>query len=107
MRGILLIAVLLISFPVFFEKTYAGQAETIMQRSLVKSIVIKGFVLGDKDRFVKIFKPYRHKRLTVADMDAMLKQVQDIYEREGYKQLVSITYKVNKHLLVYTASMIS
>ncbi len=32
------------------------------------------------------------------------KEIKVIYEREGYQQLVSITYQVDKHRLVFTVS---
>ena len=74
---------------------------------LIHAIVLEGFVLGEQQRFNKIFKPYHNKHLTLSDMNDILKQIQMIYEREGYKELVSITYQVVKHRLVFTASMIS
>ena len=70
-------------------------------------VVFEGFVLGDKDRFVNLFKPYRNKYLKTADMDDILQKIRIIYEREGYQQLVSITYKVVKHKLIFTALMTS
>jgi hemolysin activation/secretion protein len=74
---------------------------------LIKSIDMEGFVLQDKDQFVKLFKPYRNKYLTTADMDGILQQIQVIYEKEGYQQLVTITYHVDKHRLLFTALMTS
>ena len=64
-------------------------------------------MLGDKDQFIKLFKPYRNKYLTSADMDAILQKIQVMYERDGYQQLVSISYQVIKHRLVFTALMTS
>ena len=64
-------------------------------------------MLGDKSRFVKLFKPYRNKYLTGTDMDTILQKIQAIYEQEGYAQLVSISYQVTKHRLVFTVLMIS
>lgn len=75
---------------------------------LIRAIELDGFVLGDKARFEKLFKPYRNRYLTQSDMDEILHKVQAIYEREGYQQLVKITYQIiKKHRLVFTALMIS
>jgi len=107
MRYGLLIVLLLIALPVWAQNNPSPQAAVQEKAVLVNDITIEGFVLGDKERFMKIFKPYRHKHLTRADMDAMLSQVQIIYESEGYQQLVSIGYKVIKHRLVFSVSMTS
>ena len=107
MRYGVLALLLFISFPVSVRNASASQAVSQVQGNLVRNIVIEGFVLQDKEQFIKLFKPFRNKHLTDVDMDGILSQIQVIYEREGYKQLVSITYKVVKHRLVYTVSMIS
>ena len=107
MRYCVLILLLFIALPVFAQNAAAQQAVSQDKGTLIRNIVMEGFVLGDKDRFVKLFKPYRNKYLTKADMDAILLHVQIIYEREGYQQLVSITYQVIKHRLVFTALMTS
>ena len=76
--------------------------------TFISAIELDGFVLGDKGRFEKLFKAYRNKYLTQTDMDELLQKVQAIYEREGYQQLVTITYQVvKKHRLVFTALMIT
>jgi len=91
-----------------FAQGLPAEQETIQDKGvLVRSIDIDGFVLGDKGQFIKLFKPYRNKYLTGADMDAILLQIQIIYEREGYKVLVSISYKVTKHHLEFTVLMTS
>ena len=74
---------------------------------MIRNIDIDGFVLGDKSRFVKLFKPYRNKYLTTIDMDAILQKIQAIYEQDGYRLLVSITYQVSKHRLAFTVLMTS
>ena len=107
MRYGALVLFLFISLPASVRDASASQAVSQLKGTLVRNIVIEGFVLQDKDQFTKLFKPYRNKHLTDADMDGILSQIQVIYEREGYKQLVSITYKMDKHRLVYTVSMIS
>jgi len=40
-------------------------------------------------------------------MDGILQQIQVMYEKEGYQQLVTITYHVDKHHLLFTALMTS
>lgn len=107
MRYCLLILLLLMPFSAFAQNSPAEQAAGQNKGTLIRSIEMDGFVLGDKGQFVKLFKPYRNKYLTKADMDAILQQVEIFYEREGYQQLVSITYQVIKHRLVFTALMIS
>ena len=102
--------VLILSFfiSVCSIPTFGAATEAVGDKGvLIRSIEIEGFVLGDKSRFVKLFKPYRNKYLTNADTEDLLKKIQDIYEREGYQQLVSVTYRVNKHRLVFSALMTS
>lgn len=107
MRHGVLIFLLCVSLPLSAQDASAAQADAQQNGVLIRNIAIEGFVLQDKEQFTKLFKPYRNKHLTTADMDAILKQIQVIYEREGYQQLVSITYQVAKHRLVYTALMTS
>ena len=83
------------------------EATVQAERTLIHSITMEGFLLQDKNQFVKLFKPYRNKYLSKADMDMILQKIQDIYEQEGFQQLVSITYAVNKHRLIFTVSMTS
>jgi len=103
----MLILLFFISLPVWAQNVTAPKVVSQDKGVLIKNIEMAGFVLGNKDRFVKLFKPYRNKYLTTADMDAILQKVQAFYEEEGYQQLVSITYQVNKHRLVFTALMTS
>jgi len=96
---------LLFSLPLLAGNLQAQQTVVDDKPVLVRSIDIQGFVLGDKGRFIKLFRPFRGKHLTTADMDGILSQVQLIYEREGYQELVSISYQVTKHRLVFTVLM--
>jgi len=105
MRYCVLILLFFISLPITAREVAASQAVSKPQGTLIRDIVIEGFVLGDKNQFVKLFKPYRNKHLTTADMDEILQKIQVIYEREGYLELVTISYQVTKHRLVYTALM--
>ena len=107
MRYIVLILFLFISLPAYAPNAGASKADSKPQGTLIRSIVLEGFVLGDKDQFVRLFKPYRNKYLTAADMDGILQKIQGIYEMDGYQQLVSITYRVDKHRLVFTSAMTS
>jgi len=106
MRYFVLAVLLFMSFPALTQHAaYAGADHPA--GTLIRDIRLEGFVLENKDRFVRIFKPYRGKYLTVEDMDSILEKIKDIYEKEGYKELVSITYKVEKRRLVFTALMTS
>ena len=107
MRYYVLILLLLMPLSVSAQNVMLPPGAVSAQRTLVRNIEIEGFVLGDKNQFLKMFKPFRNKYLTTADMDAILQEIQIIYEREGYQQLVSITYHVDKHRLVFTVLMIS
>jgi len=107
MRYCILVALLFISFPALAQNDIARQSMLQDKGVLIRNIAMEGFMLENKHQFVKLFKPYRNKYLTEADMEEILKEVQVIYEREGYQQLVSITYHVIKHRLVFTVSMIS
>ncbi len=107
MRYCVLFALLFVTLPVLAQNATAQQAESREKGTLIKSIVMEGFMLEDKGQFVKLFKAYRNKYLTKTDMDEILQKVQDIYEKEGYQELVSITYQVVKNRLVFAASMIS
>jgi hemolysin activation/secretion protein len=107
MRYCVLILLFFISLPALAQNAAVGQAAFQARGTLIRDIVMEGFALQDKHQFIKLFKPYRNKYLTTLDMDGILQKIQDIYEKEGYKQLVSITYRVVKHRLVFTALMIS
>ncbi len=107
MRNYVLILMFLMSLPVFAENSAYAQTAPKEKGVLIREISMDGFVLGDKERFIKIFKPYRNKYLTTADMDDILQKIELIYEREGYQQLVTISYQVIKRRLVYTALMTS
>jgi len=74
---------------------------------LSRDIQMDGFVLQNKEQFIKLFKLYRNKYLTTDDMNLILQKIQGIYEREGYQELVNINYQVIKHRLVFTALMTS
>jgi hemolysin activation/secretion protein len=95
-----------ISMPVIAQNAAASQADTTAQRTFINDIRIEGFVLGDKRQFLKLFKPYRKKHLSAADMDTILQQVQQIYEQGGYQALVSIDYHVDRKCLTFTVSLI-
>ena len=109
--GLAMTLVCLFLFPVAVsfsaQSTASAQSVSKAQSILISSIKMEGFVLQNKNQFVELFKPYRNKYLTTADMNEILQKIQDIYAMGGYQQLVSITYHVDKHLLVFTASMTS
>ena len=107
MRYCVLLALFFISIPVSAQNIPDAQVVTQEKKTLIRNIDIEGFVLQDKGQFLKLFKPYRQKHLSKSDMDTILQEIKDIYEREGYQQLVAISYKVSKNRLVFTASMIN
>jgi len=107
MRYLALILLLLMPLPLSAQNAADPQASVPDTGTLIRSITMEGFELEDKNQFVKLFKHYRNKYLTKDDMDGILQKVQDIYEKEGYQQLVSISYQVIKHRLVFTALMTS
>jgi len=91
--------------PVSAQNVVAPQASVTAQRALIRSITMEGFQLQDKNQFVKLFKPYRNKYLSKIDMDVISQKIQDIYEQQGFGQLVSITYAVNKYRLIFSVSL--
>ena len=107
MRYCILILLFFIFIPLSAHQMAVAQSVSHEKGVLIRDIRMDGFVLGDRDQFTKIFKPYRNKYLTAEDMDDILQKIQIVYEREGYKELVTITYQVTKHRLVYTALMTS
>ena len=106
MRYFILMVMFFISLPVSAQNVTAAQADTALQRILISDIRIEGFVLYDKNQFIKLFKPYRNTHLSAADMDTILQKIQRVYEQEGYQGLVSIGYHVIKKRLTYTVSLI-
>jgi len=98
---------LLMSWPASAQNVTAAQSTEQVQRTLISNITLEGFLLEDKGQFVKMFKLYRNKYLTKADMDNILQKIEDVYDQEGFQQLVSITYTVNKHRLVFSVAMTS
>lgn len=107
MRYGVMLLLFLAMMPLSAPNAVAANADSRAQGVLVRSITIDGFVLQDKEQFTRLFKPYRNKYLTEEDTDQLLKQIQVIYEREGYQQLVSITYKLDKHHLAFSVLMTS
>jgi len=101
------ILLFLLSFPVSAQNVATPGATVQAQRTLIHSITIEGFLLKDQNQFVKLFKSYHNKYLSKVDMDMILQKIQDIYEQKGFAQLVSITYAVNKHRLIFTVAMTS
>ena len=101
------IALLFMSFPVSAQNVAPTQASPQVERTLIRSITLEGFQLENKDQFVTLFKLYRNKHLSKADMDMILQKVREIYEQEGFGQLVFVTYSVNKRRLIFTASLTS
>ncbi len=83
-----------------------SQAAVQDKVALIRNIGIEGFVLQSKNQFVKLFKPYRNKHLSAVDIDAILQQLQEIYEQAGYQGLVSIEYHVKRNYLTFIVSLI-
>lgn len=107
MRYCILFFLLLMPISAWAQSATDPQASVDEKAELINNITIEGFVLGDKDQFIKLFKPYRQKHLTKTDMDGILQEIQHIYEEQGYLELVSISYQVVKHRLIYTVLMTS
>ena len=88
------------------QSAASAQSTSKAQGPLISSIKMEGFVLQNKNQFVELFKPYRNKHLSSADIDTILQQLQEIYEQAGYQGLVSIVYRVKRKSLVFTVSLI-
>ena len=88
------------------QSAASAQSTSKAQGPLIRSIKIEGFVLGDKNQFFELFKLYRNKHRSAADIDAILQQLREIYEQAGYQGLVSIVYRVKRKSLVFTVSLI-
>jgi len=106
MRYCLLILWLLISLPALAQKANVPQVVSKVQGTLIRNIAIEGFVLQDKNQFIKLFKPYRNKHLSAADIEMILEQLQKIYEEAGYRGLISIEHHVKRKSLTFTVSLI-
>ena len=108
--GLAMTLVCLFLFPVAVsfsaQSTASAQSVSKAQSILISSIKMEGFVLQNKNQFVELFKPYRNKHLSSADIDTILQQLQEIYEQAGYQGLVSIVYRVKRKSLVFTVSLI-
>lgn len=74
--------------------------------TLVRNVQIDGFVLQDKAQFVKLFKPYRNKRLSQKEIDIIQQSLEEIYELAGYQGLVSIDHRFKKNSLIFTVTLI-
>ncbi len=106
MRYCILILLLFIPLPASAQNVPATQAVPQAQKTLIQKILIEGFVLEDKNQFVKLFKPYRSKHLSAADIDTILQKIQEIYGQAGYQGLVSIEYHVKRKSLTFSVSLI-
>jgi hemolysin activation/secretion protein len=104
MRYCLLLLLLFISLPMSAQNVAAQQTASQAQTTLIQKITIEGFVLQDKNQFVNLFKPYRNKHLSTADIDEILQQLQEIYEQAGYQGLVSIDYHIRGRSLTFTVA---
>ena len=71
-----------ISLPVSAQNVTASPSTSKAQGPLISSIKMEGFVLQNKNQFVELFKPYRNKHLSSADIDTILQQLQEIYEQD-------------------------
>ena len=107
MRYIMLVIFFLISLPPLTPDAFSKQMVSQHDGILIRNISMEGFVLEDKSQFVKLFKPYRNKYLTTDDIGEILQKIRIIYEKEGYQQLVTISYRLIKHRLIFTALMTS
>jgi len=106
MRYYILILLLFMPLSASAQNVAAGQASLQVQGILIRNITMEGFVLDDKNQFVKLFKPYRNKHLLAKDIDAILQQLQEIYEQAGYQGLVSIEHQIKRNNLIFTISLI-
>jgi len=106
MRYCVLILLFFISSPILAQNVETSQVSIPNKGVLVNNIVIEGFVLQDKNQFVKLFKPYRNKHISSVDIDTILQQLQEMYEQAGYQGLVSMEYRIIKKRLVFTISLI-
>jgi len=107
MRYVFLSVLLLMPLPVWAQNELSPAAVIHDKGLLVRDIILEGFQLENRNQFIKLFKPYRNKYMKKEDMDMVLQKIKDIYEKEGYQQLVSISYQVIKHRLVFTVLMTS
>ena len=101
-----LVLLFLVSAPILSGRSFAADHDQQAQGQFVKSITIQGFVLDDKDQFVRIFKPYRNKYLTAVDIDTILQELQERYEQAGYQGLISIEYQIQRKRLTFSVSLI-
>jgi hemolysin activation/secretion protein len=106
MRYCILFLLLFISLPLSAQNAAASQTASQAKGTLISNILMKGFVLQDKNEFVRLFKPYHNKHLSTADIDTILQELQEIYEEAGFQGLVSIEYQVIKRNLTFTVSLI-
>ncbi|MDE1920378.1 MAG: hypothetical protein KGJ09_03440 [Candidatus Omnitrophica bacterium] len=106
MRYCILLVLLLAASPVSAQNAAPVQTAMPVERTWIHNVLIKGFVLDNRGQFVKLFRPYRNKRLSSADMGDILQHLQEIYEEAGYQGLVSINYHVRKKYLIFTVSLI-
>jgi len=105
MRYLALMIFLFISLPASAQQASSAQAERIAP-AFISNIKIAGFVLDDKNQFIKLFKPHRNKYLSGADIDTLLQQLQEIYELAGFQGLVSIGYQIKKRTLTFDVALI-
>ncbi len=107
MRYCLLLLLFFISLPISAQNVPAPQVVSQAQGGLISNIKIEGFVLEEqKNQFVKLFKPYRNKHLSAADIDTILQALQEIYEQAGYQGLIPIEYQIKKRCLTFTVSLV-
>ena len=67
---------------------------------LVKRVILTGFVLTDKKIFEQIIKENKNKRLSQEQIQTIVDNVRTIYLANGYTDLVTVSYKLDKNRLV-------
>lgn len=75
--------------------------------TLVRKIVIEGFVPRDRKSFDQLFKSSLNKRLSAIDIDTLIAAVKYLYAQEGYDGLVEISYRIVKRTVKIRAFLVN
>ncbi len=71
----------------------------VKQGSLVKKIVVIGFLLHDERVYSDLNKKYRMKYLSDAEIDGIINELEAMYREKGYIGLVDSSHTFNKGIL--------
>ena len=74
-------------------------------RSLVRKVIVRGFLLKDVSRIYKGLKPFQNKWLDDNQVQEAVDVVKAFYVEAGYERMVTFQPTINRKILTITVSL--